>query len=158
MAILPVATLRAKYLELSTAFIEEVNTGSIVLSYPEVTTPTANSNNFSQEPSVIDSYGGRQPLYTLTDRNDEGGTNLHVVPQTETIPARVYWQNIKFGQQGAVIDTKDYAKTITYASNTTKILNATFATIDGRRVKVSHPPVPYGLFGKQWCVTYWETI
>lgn len=158
MAILPVATLRAQYLLMSTAFIEEVNTGSIILSYPNITTLNTNLNNMPGTPNVIDAYGGVKPIDAFTDRTEESGSQQYEVPQTETIPARVYWKNSPYDQNGVVIDTVNIAKTITHSSDVTKITNAVFATIDGIRVKVKQPPVPYGLFGKQWAITFWETF
>lgn len=158
MAILPVATLRAKYLELSTAFIEEVNTGSIILSYPNITTLTPNENNVPTEPSVFDAYGGRQPIDGMMDRLEESGTQQHEVPTTETIAARTYWKNAIYDKNGNLIDTGNIVKTITSSDDIVKINNAVFAVIDNIKVKVQQPPIPYGLFGKQWAITFWETI
>lgn len=158
MAILPVNTLRAKYLELSTAFIEEVNAGSIILSYPNLTILTPNQNNVNLDPNIFDAYGGRQPIDGMMDRLEESGTQQHEVPQTETIAARTYWKNATYDQNGNLIDTGNIVKTITSSDDITKINNAVFATIDGIKVKVQQPPIPYGLFGKQWAITFWETI
>jgi hypothetical protein len=158
LAILPVTQLRNQYYVLSQAFVTEVNTGTVVLYFPDVGQPANNSVSVTPEPNTFDAYGGRQPLQNMPDRQDEQGSNVHIEPPTETIPARVYMDYVPYYRQGTAVDEKTLIKTITYRDNATKIQNCIYAVINGIKVKIKQPTTFHGLFGKQWCTTIWEAI
>lgn len=156
MSTLPVTALRSKYRELASLFITEVNQGALVLYLPSQTSLTPNSGNFTEEPSNLSAYGGRQPANIFPDRQEEAFTNRHEEPLTEVIAGRTYWTNAQYDRNGNVISEKSQLKFITYLTNASKLENGLFAVVDGIKVKIKEPPIPYGLFGKFFCISYWE--
>lgn len=155
---LPINNLRAKYEELSDLFITEVNSRSVVLYYSPQSILTDNVATAGGEPTNFDHYGGRQPLDQFPDRMNESGTQKHIPSNTETITGRTYWNTKKFDKNGNLISDDNTCKIITYVVNESKIINASYATVDGRKIKLLQPPLPYGLFGKQYCISLWQVI
>ncbi len=155
---LPVNALRAKYIELSALFTDEIHdTDTIVLSYNSELGGVAidsNSNNLN----AFDAYGGREPTSYLPGGAASTGNNIYDRPVTESITGRVYWEPKKYYQDGTAIGKVDTAKLITVIENQNKLINAQFVTLNGKICKMTKPPIPYGLFGKQYCISYWDTI
>lgn len=155
---IPIAALRAKYVALADQFITDINNTDVVLHYPKPIVDST-SVNFDDKPKFIDEYGGRQPLDNINDRQYESGDNYQAVTLDETIKARVYWINRVFDKDSKTFSEVDVCKVITYSSFKDKLSQAQTATISGREVKMSQPPIEYGLFGsKQYCISYWIVI
>jgi len=155
---LPVNALKTKYEELSQLFLTEINNQTIILYYPPQTTLTANVASVNSEPNVFDAYGGRQPLDQFTDRKNESGQQSYFAETTGSIQGRTYWNTKKFDKNGNVINDDNTCKLITDNANQYKILNADHAIINDKKVKLLQPPIPYGLFGKQYCISLWKVI
>jgi hypothetical protein len=156
MPLLPINDLRSKYEELSELFITEVNNTEIIVHYPSPNPPS--DFTLDDRPRFIDEYGGKIPIQNQPDRYNEEGDNKVVSTVTETIKGRVYWNPKNIAKEILVQFDKDFCKINTYASNEVKLNNALFLEINGRRVKKVIAPFPYGLFGKQYCVSYWQVM
>lgn len=158
MATLPINLLRSKYEEYTNNILNDVNTGYITLFYPIINALTPNSSSFTDRPMNMDSYGGRVPIDSMTDRASESGTNTYEHPTSETLKARVYWQIKKIDGEGNIINRPDICKVIISSASGTSLNNATKASIDGRTCKMMYSPTTHGLFGKQWTTSFWEVI
>jgi hypothetical protein len=153
-------SLRSKYEELSELFITEVNKTTVVLYYPPQTALPSIDTPFSDRPSIVDGYGGRVPLNSLPERQDQDGSNLSVTPTTETIIARTYLGNKSMDpilKKMAVNDTKNFCKLITYNEYSFKLKNADYIIVDNNKYRLIQDPAGFGMFGrKQYCVSFWE--
>jgi hypothetical protein len=155
---IPITALRAKYIELADQFITDINNTDVVLYYAKPVVDTT-AVSFDNRPAFIDEYGGRQPLDNMNDNQYQSGDNYQANTLSETIKARVYWLNRTFDKDTKTYSAIDVCKVITYATNASKLNEAQTAVISGRKVKMSQPPVEYGLFGaKQYCVSFWTAV
>ena len=156
MSFLPINELKAKYEELSDVFITEVNNTQIIIHYADPNPPS--SVPLDDRPRFIDEYGGKIPIRNQPDRYNEEGDNRVANTVTETIVGRVYWNPKNISKEITVQFDKDFCKINTYSYNETKLNNALFLEINGRKVKKVIAPFPYGLFGKQYCISYWQVM
>jgi hypothetical protein len=155
---IPIAALRAKYIELADQFITDINNTDVVLYYAKPIVDAV-AGSFDDKPKFIDEYGGRQPLDNMNDRHYETGENYQANTLSETIKARVYWLNRAFDKDTKTYSEIDVCKVITYATLASKLTEAQSALISGRKVKLTQPPIEYGLFGaKQYCISFWTAI
>lgn len=155
--ILPINALKAKYQEISNLFITEVNKTTVRIYYAPQTTLTNVSSNFDEVPKIIDSYGGREPIENLPDRQNESGTNLRVDPYYEDILCRVYWEPKIYDRDGNLIQDSDTCKIITYDSYSQQLVNAIYVLVNDRKCEILRSPVPYGMFGeKTYALSYWQ--
>lgn len=153
----PTNALKVKYQELSDLFITDVNNNQIVLYFPQ-TSLTSNTINVSSPVPNFDSYGGRQSVDNFIDRVNSSGNQLNQSNITGIILGRTYWTSQKFDQNGNLISDDNTCKVITYSENSQKIVNAEYAVINEKKVKLIKLPSPYGLFGKQYCISFWKII
>lgn len=156
------AALKTIYETQSDLFITDINPSEITLKYrPLNLTPVANP--FVDQPKIEDEFGEQVNYGSLPDRIQESGNDLQQVNSSETIPCRIYWLDLKqtmgdpaLSKINAALDN-NIVKIITYVANMQKIINADYAIANDKNIKLIVPPTPYGLFGKQYCVSYWQT-
>lgn len=157
---LPVNYLRAKYIELSSVFINEVNNNEITL-FMSINEAIDNTSVDNSEPGEFSRYGGKQRIDDSNRRIDESGANKIESPRSVSINARVYWNRDKFDTQSMennVLITRNKCKIITYVENKQLLLDTDYAVIDGYKCKIIKDPAPYGMFGKQWISADFQVI
>lgn len=151
--------LKAKYEMMANQILNDVNTGSVILYYAEQTGLATTPTTLTDNPKNQTPYGGREPIDNANDRFDEGTTNsTYFEPISDTVKCRSYWKEEKFDRDGNLIAPVNICKVICSIDDINKLRNAIYASIDGIKAKMTREPVPYGLFGKQYCCSYWEAI
>lgn len=162
---IPYTQLWAKFETLANDLIEEVNATTVILYFAPATLTSINSpqldGNGGDRPNIFDALGGRVPITTLPERQNESGSNLSETPQTRTIKSRVYWNKVNRNKDiGAIntVDRKDTCKIISYFSDQQDLLNAIYINVDGYKCKRIADPVPHGLGGRLYVTSFWEII
>jgi hypothetical protein len=155
---IPISQLKLKYQELADQLITDVNKTSMTLYFRPQIGLTNVINNFDNVPKSLDEYGGRVPVENLPNRTFESGINVYELATTGSITVRAYWENIKYDRDGNVIDKSNICKIISYLTDMDKLLNTSYATIQGINIKMQRPPIPYGLFERRYSISFWEQI
>lgn len=164
MAILPTTNLKINYQLMADAILNEVNPGYIVLIYENgLTAANPSGENYTYNlPTLADRHGFENPINETDGRIEESNSsNLQVQTTSESIKARIYWQNKNYDEAAKRLNLnliKNVCKVIIPIGYTQNLKNAKEASIDDRRVKMIRPPVPYGLFEDRYCISYWEEI
>lgn len=162
MSVIP-SSVWDHYNTMGDLIINEVNATSLTLYFSdEVANDVALDPNV---PSNIDVYGGRSPVDSWIDKSQEAGQGYSQTTRTETITVRLYWANHNIyddSKKAMLFDSKNRAKINAFASDMQRMMNAKYAIVQNQgrniRLKMSVPPVPYGLHQKRYCVSYWEEI
>lgn len=148
---LPVDYLRAKYLELSSVFINEVNNNTIELYFAAQENFTVSLGDNNEED--YSRYGGMQRQDDFKNRQNESGSDLVESPKSVSIVARVYWKNKPFNRDNAQIGVNNpdtICRIITYSDHLPLLKATDYAIINSIQCKMIGEPTVYGLFGKQW--------
>jgi hypothetical protein len=154
---LPITQLQEKYREYAEAIRLKVNPGEITLFYKPIQGLSNITPALDNAPYNIDEFGNRIPLDVLSDRFDEKTDNTYLSLAQETIKVRTYWKEAKFNDANFT-NRSDVCKVIFHKDDINKILRAVKGKIDSRDVKLVSGPASYGLFSKDYYVSYWEAI
>lgn len=153
---LDITSLFAKYAEAADLLITDINATSVVLYYAN--TQLSSTSGPSGPLNTIDYFGNKAPISDLPNRFDQAGSNVYPSVQPITIQARTYWGNTKYDPNMKAYRTEkseSICKINSFTTDTPKLLNALHAVINGYRVTMTDPPIPYG-FGKRYSISYWK--
>ncbi len=154
---LDVASLFAKYNEVADLLITDVNHTPVELFYANQQLSPSNQT-VVQPMTTSDYFGGQAPISDLQGRQDQSATGVYPGTNSNIVYCRVYWMNSKYDPVMKELRTdksESICKINCFTTDAFALRNAAYAVVNGYRVTMTDPPIPYG-FGKRYSFSYWQ--
>jgi len=152
---IPWDSLKNIYNDQADELIETINAAELTLYYKN---PILTSVTNSPVPSgILDAYNSQSFIENLHNRISEGGAGYQQSVLSETIKVRSYWNSVNSKFPVDLRDNLNVVQINSYTTDQQKLLNASYAQINGYKIKMIRDPIPYG-FCKRYSISFWERI
>lgn len=165
MSFVPWAKLQTQFNKMADELIDTINATPVTCYYQSQSSMVAPQGDTTQLPSILDQYGGRQPLNAIEGNEDRtaGSSGYVLAFDSETITARTYWIRKSAGRYKPDDPNTGYnvynqqMKIISYTDDNDKLKNASYIVVSGIKLKNIELPKPQS-FGRRYSSSFWEAI
>lgn len=151
--------LFAVYHEAVDALTNQINNTDMILHFAPLAGLSSVPGSTSNMPvSTVDYFGGSAPVSSLQGRINENAQQKYPETRTNDIKVRAYWTTSKYDPVLKALRTdkgESILKVNSYTTDNQKLRDAQYAIVNGQRVVMTDPPIPYG-FDKRSSISYWK--